>query len=647
MKRKTLLFSLILAMVIISLALCGADAPDGNISMDEDDFVELVVDAPLSLNYLESVYSLKAVNQIVGNEGEDGFAEVLYNANDEAEYVLATAEEGGYAIFHRMTGALMEAGEFGASPYAGQSGKKYYFGPSNYAVKDVNDVTTDIMRGSVMTTEQITAMHQYMAEKRALVVDRSETKSYANMLSALQTANTAEQQGDASLMNVVPGDWATNPYANHVLGRGFNEVTHGSFFRLLKYTSEYGNNLEGSCTYVSTVLLLRYFDAFYAPGLIPNETIPSSWRNQCDIAGVVADENNYELSIGAMDSVYEALHKYLIALQGVQSFGDEGFSLQQYSNTLPSCTSINNYYGYIRENIEDGVFNVVKANIDENKPLEVNISYTESEDTNLKHHAVVVYAYLETEDQNYYKAHFGWDTGANGTGNIIFPSYFTSGGYNEIVSIVDNHGVAHNCSLTGYASNGCFANEGHIYAPCALGHKCGCGDTVMHTGGGLTDYWNDYNGKYAQEKREEILALENSDGTLSSDYHFCACELCLETVHKIEYSPMSTGWMPQFDSINMFKFLCGDSALIAPHRFGGAVLGSNGVCVKACSDCGYLVEVPHIGGYTYFARVNYHITTCTNCGGTFQENHAYAIGISGCVLCGYGAGLGGGIIKSI
>ena len=115
MKRKTLLFSLILVMACLSLALLGSDTPDGNLTMDEDDFVELVVDAPLSLNYLESVYSLKAVNQIVGNEGEDGFAEVLYNANDEAEYVLATAEEGGYAIFHRMTGALMEAGEFDAS----------------------------------------------------------------------------------------------------------------------------------------------------------------------------------------------------------------------------------------------------------------------------------------------------------------------------------------------------------------------------------------------------------------------------------------------------------------------------------------------------------------------------------------------------
>ena len=58
MKRKTLLFSFILAMVIISLALCGADAPDGNISMDEDDFVELVVDAPLSLHYLESIHCM-------------------------------------------------------------------------------------------------------------------------------------------------------------------------------------------------------------------------------------------------------------------------------------------------------------------------------------------------------------------------------------------------------------------------------------------------------------------------------------------------------------------------------------------------------------------------------------------------------------
>ena len=663
MKRKTLLFSLILAMVIISLALCGADAPDGNISMDEDDFVELVVDAPLSLHYLESVYSLKAVNQMVGNEGEDGFAEVLFNANDEAEYVLATAEEGGYAIFHRMTGALMEAGEFGASPYAGQSGKKYYFGPSNYAVKDVNDVTTDIMRGGVMTTEQITAMHQYMAQKRTEVVESAGIKNYAEMQKALVSFQTyeAQQNGEAVVASVEGGTWNTNPYEDEVNVGSFTEIEHSEFYKNMVSVRDFGYNSHGSCKFVTTVLLLRYYDAFYHPSLIPDQDIPAAWENVCNNANDVADptdlnRDKFKCDIDENDSVYEGLHKFLIATSDSVVFSTYGFDTTDYNATLPSCIQVDNTK-LVR--IPNTAFNSAKEFINDNTPVAMLINYTD--DNGAGSHAVVAYGYLENSNGKYYKAHFGWPeqvysyTNSQGQteydtysfSSIILPHRFFSVELNYL-TITDLHtdSSQHNCSqygMVGGQAVSCFANEGHKYYPSddGLGHLCGCGITETHEGLGIIESWEDYLAYNADNYRTLFL-----QGKMDEFYHSTACEKCLQHYDPThDFSIKTQGWSTQYTYLDILFDELGWDIIKAPHSFGQTVAGE-GKCVKICSCCGKEIETLHAGNFTYIGRINYHITTCTNCGGTFQENHAYAIGINGCVFCGYGADLGGGIIHN-
>ena len=646
MKRKILLFSLILVMACMSLALLGSDTPDGNLSMDEDDFVELVVDAPLSLHYLESVYSLKSVNQIVGNEGEDGFAEVLFNANDEAEYVLATAEEGGYAIFHRMTGALMEAGEFGASPYAGQSGKKYYFGPSNYAVKDVNDVTTDIMRGGVMTTEQITAMHQYMAEKRALVVDRSETKSYASMLSALQTANTAEQQGDAILMNVIEEPWQENPFGEGLSILDFTDVANSYIFKYSYGTQSFGYNSHGSCEVVALVLLMKYYDITVAPGLIPStvDDLPQEWIEECLFALEIPHYNNpnkeyYSCAIESGDSVYESLHKYLIALSNETEFPITGTgrtrAVNYYNLILPDCTSFG-FAGVSKQNIEE-TFNEIKTWIDNDTPVKMGIDYRESvEQEEMSGHEIVVYGYYDNgENGKYYRTHFGWD----GCPSIVVPHIFADNYYERLY-------IGDNFYHTGYNTcvyENCFSKNKHIVMPQGNSHVCSCDEVEEHVGIGAMEIWENYSTYNANNKINDLYNLRN----VRNEYgHFNACSECVSFILGIDISH-PTGWHEDYQLIYEVVI---DSGLwpisTSPHT-RGTVSSSNFKCMSTCIDCGYAYEIPHVGEFTYVIRVNHHITTCTNCGGSYQENHAYAIGISGCLLCGAGAGLGGGIIEGV
>ena len=621
----------------MSLALLGSDTPDGNLSMDEDDFVELVVDAPLSLHYLESVYSLKAVNQMVGNEGEDGFAEVLYNANDAAEYVLATAEEGGYAIFHRMTGALMEAGEFGASPYAGQSGKKYYFGPSNYAVKDVNGVTTDIMRGGVMTTEQITAMHQYMAEKRALVVDRFETKSYANMLSALQEAEVIKQQGktrDGSGI-VNEGEFAGNPYEVLAPLSSFSHVDNYQIIQSQTANIDYLENLYGSCAFVANVIMLRYFDETVAPGLIPNDinNVPYAWVTKCSDKNISYRENGLVKYFSCvindkLDNVYEQLTKFTMAVSRVYTFGLGGWNIDRYNDTLPPCTQISNDSSPIAD--ENTRFSTVKGKIDDNIPVELFFWTYDSNNIVSGAHIVVAYGYCENENGKFYKAHFGYSQAYS---SIVVPHYLTDSKINFFTITANAHTNGnHNC---GYSN--CFAQiEGHNYNPMSngLGHFCACGETHTHEGLGIIESWEDY-GTFDASEYRELLMQGNSNDT----HHFSVCNHCIQYyVPGENFQEMNTSWDVQYqDIVGLFPSFQWTNSM-APHRMGPIVV-SGGTCMTECSDCGHLYELSwRHKGYRY-TNVNalFHDVYCIGCNEYMGRGEHMFNSKNVCTVCGGGA----------
>ena len=480
MKRNVWICTLILTMVCLTFVLCGSDA-QGNID-------DIVMDAPNTLNALEAEYSLDAAKSILGNEDASGNVELLYNANDEAEYLLVTANEGGYVIFHRMTGSLMEAGEFGSSPYADQEGKEYYFGPSNYVVANAQGVKTDIMRGGDISRERLDEMHQNMSEIRSLIVERAEIKSYERMISLYGASKAGDQGEEKSKRNSVNGDWYTNPYDREVDIDAFIEIEHSDFYEGLITASEYGYNSHGSCKFVSTVLLLRYYDMFYAPSLIPNENIPEAWIQVCDSARDVLGQNAYgdteyyDCSIDVTnDSIYEALHKFLIASEtkiGFSIFGTHGYSVKRYNNGLPSCIDVDN--SNIIALMDDDAFNRAKILIDGDNPVALQIAYNSNSGSGI--HAVVAYGYLENDAGKYYKTHFGWP--GNSYTSIVLPHYFVSTEINYL-DIFDYHTTnnAHNCVNVGYISNqsvGCFGNEGHYYVADIDTHYCGCGLLESH-----------------------------------------------------------------------------------------------------------------------------------------------------------------------
>ena len=656
MRRKFFLGTLVCIMVCLSLALCGSASPNENIFSEEADFVEIIVDAPNTLNNLESIYSLRALKSIVGNESEDGNVELLYNANNEAEYILVTAEEGGYAIFHRMTGSLMEAGEFGNSPYTGQTGKKYYFGPSNYVVETSSGAKTDIMRGGEITSDQLTAMHRGMAEIRSLVVERSEVTSYSSMVSSLQIANQTAQNARNNSRNIVPEPWIRNPYNNEVQAYEFTEVEHGDFYNSLTDDTQFGHNSHGSCIFVSTVLLLRYYDMFVAPGLLPNETIPQEWIDFCarsDIPEIPhwknANEDPYSCRINENNSVYGALHKFLIALEfqgrtanssNPAEFGYDGYSVTKYNYTLPTCTTVSNNLQTFHNNVETNVFNSVKAAVDNSDPIAISINYKFATDDDYTGHTLIVYGYLQTENNKYYKTHMG----LYNQSSIIVPSYFASGDCNTL-TVQDNHSELHaECSFSVCPSKtlmdtpmSCFASNGHPMLPSESSHNCKfCNEQTLHSGIGLMEAWQDYTDSIfgflsAQSRKDEIF-----EDYADEQYHFCYCKECMEFLTARTHERMEVGWwaQPGYTSYGVFDGQW--EYLKAPHSWS-TPSHSNG-CIIRCTDCGFTKG--HATNSYRYEKVNFakHNKICTYCGETVEEAHKLVQGYIGCILCGFGVG---------
>lgn len=659
MRRKFFLGTLVCIMVCLSLALCGSASPNENIFSEEADFVEIIVDAPNTLNNLESIYSLRALKSIVGNESEDGNVELLYNANNEAEYILVTAEEGGYAIFHRMTGSLMEAGEFGNSPYTGQTGKKYYFGPSNYVVETSSGAKTDIMRGGEITSDQLTAMHRGMAEIRSLVVERSEVTSYSSMVSSLQIANS-KSKDMASTMSDDPVDWGENEFAKGIDVDAFTEVNGSELYKIMEYDSHYGYNSHGSCIFVSTVLLLRYYDMFVAPGLLPNETIPENWISFTESDSIPdiphwTDENAglYSCAIDDNDSVYEALHKYLIALEfqgrtanssNPAEFGSDGYSVTKYNYTLPTCTTVSNNLHTFHNNVETNVFNLVKTSVDDSDPIAISIDYySENEETNkisLASHTIVAYGYAEIDGERYYKAHMGWEN----CSSTIVPAYFASGICNAL-TVQDNHSELHaECSFSVCPSKTlmdtpmtCFASNGHPMLPSGLSHSCNfCDIQTVHSGIGLLDTWQDYTEFLltynSEQHRNGIIEACNND-----QYHFSACTTCCEFITVETLDALEENWYGQYCILHTMAVSNDLWQLVkAPHSWS-TPSHSNG-CIIRCMDCGFTKG--HATNSYRYEKVNFakHNKICVYCGETVEEAHKLVQGYIGCILCGFGVG---------
>ncbi len=590
MKKKFLCTLLACSIVISTFVLCGANFDLSKLDLEAGSSAQIYIGSiPSAPDTLEVTYALQAVNAQLGHDCEDGYVETLYNAEGQAEYLLAVAADGGYAIYHRVTGDLMELGEFGASPYAEQSGTKYYFGPSNYAVKNGTE-TVDVMRETVMDVSDVQNASSYMSEIRTEVVSKSEIKTYSDMLSVLRDA----KEGDVSTASIPTDgtDWESNPYLNEVSISNFINVPDYQLFSETTSNEYFGENASGSCIYVSTVLLLRYADYTKEPGLIPNKKsdIPQMWKDYTNGKTVLSSDNKkvssggteevFDCTITDNDSAYEALHKFLIALDSPEKFGSTGWDVSNYYNTLPQCFNLSNNFGNVSTTIMR--FNIAQTLIAQGNPVAVSIRYYDITngvaDTTTTGHAIVAYGYYQNGNNMYLRAHFGWED----CSSIIVPYYYLSGKINYL-DVTNTHGTnIHSCTNQRTITLGgtqytvdCFAPSVHQVISYTTSHKCACGLNETHSGVGLI---SEFNSNY-----QSAIMSNYHDSTK----HFILCRDCHNLYSDIylteENFSNSISQFLIYSTLNNTYDNSNWDLMTAPHRWQIDETG-NSVCI----DCGYV-----------------------------------------------------------
>lgn len=636
MKKKFLCTLLACSIVISTFVLCGANFDLSKLDLEAGSSAQVYIGSiPSAPDTLEVSYALQAVNAQLGHDCDDGYVETLYNAEGQAEYLLAVAADGGYAIYHRITGDLMELGEFGASPYAEQSGTKYYFGPSNYAVKNGTE-TVDVMRETVMDVSDVQNASSYMSEIRTEVVSNSEIKTYSGMLSVLRDA----KEGDVSTASIPTDgtDWSSNPYLNDINIDEFTNVNNYELIEDAKFANTFGNNSHGSCIYISTVLLLRYADYTRDMGIIPNGNngIPQMWKDYClnkttQAAETVklkdGESSTYQCAINDNDKIAEALHKFLIALDSPEELGYTGWDVSKYASTITSCVGLSNTYReYSRTN--DAVA-AITTQINANNPVAASVEYYETETNEdgehmLNGHAVVVYGYETYSIATYFRAHFGWQQSTTFFSSVIFPEYFLTDSVNYLTVTSEHSDSGHECDaqkavvLDGqiYIVD-CFKNEGHQYRPHGLYHQCPCGDTKYHPNSAGMDDWSDY---------QRNTVIKNGKDALR---HFCVCEECC--LYYIGWK-INTTTNESWTSWSTIRNAYGWESMYSLHRKGSEVVRGDEVW-SVCDVCGeeYNSQCNHAYSYSQVSSLH-HKRTCSICGKWSLESHTYVNKV--CLLCG-------------
>lgn len=635
MSKRIVCAFVALFILISSFALSGANFNFDDVIAEEIPSAQVhFADIPGKVDTLEADFALQAVNSQIGHDCYGGYVEPLYNAEGQAEYLLAEAEDGGYAIYHRVTGDLMELGEFGSSPYDGQTGKKYYFGPSNYAVKN-NSETVDVMRNTVMDVEDLQTASSYMTSIRTEIVSKSEVKNYEEMLSSMREIRYNELS-----VQSIPKDgtvWSDNPYLDEVDIDDFTNVDDYELFTDARYVQTFGDNTHGSCIFVSTVLLLRYADFTENMGIIPNrvDEIPQMWKDYCENKTVQASDNvkkklkddespTYSCKIENNDSAGEALHKFLIALDSPTKFGNTGWDVSKYAATITDCVSLTNTF-YDSLSISD-VSDIAQAQIYRSNPVAVSINYYRST-TNDKGghdfvgHAIVAYGYYESSERMYFRTNFGWDYASS----IIVPDYYLSGRVNYLNVTTHHSENDHSCEEQKTIVLGgntytvdCFSKDGHQFRPHGLYHLCACGEVAFHPNDcGMSDW--------SQAFIDNVIEDEKD-----SSSHFCACAECA-----LYYKGKYANEYKKVNILNYFSSVKRDfgwKSMYSLHRKGSEYIEDDKVW-SVCDVCRehYNPQCNHTYTYKQVSALQ-HRRTCSLCGKSSLEGHTYQNKV--CIHCG-------------
>ncbi|MBR1746804.1 MAG: hypothetical protein IJ735_01170 [Clostridia bacterium] len=572
MLKHTFSHTKILHIVIVSLLLIsigfswmlvsGFTIPQETLSPMEKLSAKLLSSVPSELSEEE-----KRAYVRTDTCGEKDEYQILYNVDDDPEYVLVEHHDGGYSIYNRLTGTLLERNPFGAAPFSAD-GHNVYGGPTLYCEKTDKGLF-DLHEQSVLSDDEVRSVRFTQDHARQTLVEKA--------------VSVDKITPSASVASTPVWDFSESFPFDDVNLSNFTNVTHDAAIASWTSAQQFGLNVMGTCQAVAATILLRYEDIQYS-GVIPT-VAPQSWHNAADskvyrLTDFSGNDINTSFAIDDLRDTpeagktynlrYENVHRFITAKTGVTDFrnnshGNGGIAdseivsaLQAYVQQVNALGCLNisvNVTHYYLWSSQQEVFNDVKTIVNNDHPFAISMKWetpenssSSSDPTGKDHHKVVSYGYYEDEEdgENYVRVHFGWGTSIGDVeSNMFYSSVIINQAYLNSASptnfyltttvnstkhvLTENDNHTHSC-----ANPNCYAqNVEHecVFKNGVSKHSCVCGATYEHEeyGGeraiiiqaskGIFNY--DYDKSYFEVPEQEycIPAFDSSPALL----HRCYC----------------------------------------------------------------------------------------------------------------------------
>lgn len=564
---------------------------------------------------------------------------VLYNLNDEPEYLVVSSEGQGYAIFNRISGKLLEMSKNDDNPYKSVS-KGYFIAPFSYAEGSVSNLA-EIESGKVYTLQ----------EKQNIKIFQSSLKQ-KNI--ALQLAKNDYIDSSSEEF-----DFDNTEYCVDALdAEDYTNVAHSeSIMEWYEADADFLRNRHGTCVQVALTLLYRYSDLVYG-GIIP-QLPPQEWINSCSgytIMDSNGDLQNYSLlNTSSAANTMCNFTKYLAKLSGITNSGTNDNQMLQavsaYNAEVNSkgCLNINTltHNQTSAENVEQ----FVSDGIANKRPTRMSIF--SSKGTDSEYHSVIAYGIKIGLNDTFYRVHSGWD---NKSSYYISEDYLVLNQNRTAVQLNVASNSNHNLSLGDSVHNcnniNCYANNvSHRAVNNGETHACVCGYSESHT------YSCDYILQYEDVHFcEECGAIEEHElQSISNSYHVCdVCDYINvhDFFHLGAYHSCSCGFSGECD-VEFWSYLDeNENAMLNDHKgectickntvilsHNGCIsLGSSGHSIN-CTDCGLIsAQAPHNLIYKSL-NSNQHQRKCSHCDYVLSTApHQFEI-LAGfflnCKICGY------------
>lgn len=576
---------------------------------------------------------------------------ILYNINGEPEYLNVDYVSGGYGIYNRLTGTLLECNQFAESPFESNN-KYYYIGPVEYAVETKDGIV------NIRTGKQLEKI-----EKESILVNQQNIRKEI-ISDAYNTAATKQSRIESS--SPIWGN--VQPFLNIDL-RNFTNVPQYGAIATWQDAQDFGKNENGTCQMVALSILLRYADVRFG-GVIP-EMAPEKWETltknrlyKCKKIG--KDEYRKFPVVSAEGYKYQNLHNYLLALSKVSDISD-GISDATTANAISfyrnevndlGCVDINpKFWGNEVFDTNDKVFDKIKQLIDTGYPTAVSIKYRESAGTsNNKYHKVVAYGYYINNGEHYIRVHMGWSNADTNYTDVSFSQYRNSS-YSSVIlnkayinttlfsklitlepeikterhSFIENNRQAHRCDNVNCYAN--LAKHEYVFSiQDANVHECICGMRTNHFTMPYTLASNDMYLCIPQLLEKHMCYcgdyFEHNYEMDDANYH--RCKLCIYGKNSDNKQRHEWVFMNSGDKNRHFCYTCaGNGTCFSSGKGTQIIYNEDGIPndeyhIQKCERCNGDAWFYHLGKTTSISTEQ-HKVQCSVCGLNNLFNHKFRI----------------------